>query len=163
MNNRRKLVIALGASALAVPGFSPAQPQKVWRIGVLNITFENYDSLRQGMRELGYSEGTNVHYEWREAGSNYERLLTLASELVTLKVDVIVVAATVATQAAQQATKRIPIVMVNVSEPIERGFIASLARPGGNITGLTNIAPSSAPNAWNCLRRCLGFPAPPHC
>ncbi len=139
MNKRRKLLHALGACALAVPVFARAQQQKVWRIGVLNIADE-YDALRRGMREQGYSEGKNVHYERRHAEGRYERLPALASELVALKVDVIVVGGTVSTQAAQQATKSIPIVMVNVGDPIGRGFIASLARPGGNITGLTNFA-----------------------
>ena len=140
MNNRRKLLHALGACTLFVPMLASAQQQKSWRIGVLNIVGETYDALRQGMHELGYIEGKNVHYERRLAEGKYEHLPALAAELVTLRVDVIAVGGTVATRAAQQATRVIPIVMVNVGDPIGRGFIASLARPGGNITGLTNFA-----------------------
>jgi putative ABC transport system substrate-binding protein len=101
---------------------------------------ESYDALRQGIRELGYHEGKNLYYERRSSEGRYERLPALASELVALKVDVIVVTATVATRAAQQATQWIPIVMVGVGDPIGQGFIVSLARPGGNITGFTNLA-----------------------
>jgi putative ABC transport system substrate-binding protein len=93
----------------------------------------------QGMRKLGYIEGKNVLYEWRFADGRYERLPSLATELVRLKVDVILAVATPPARAAQQATKTIPIVMVSVANPIETGLVASLAHPGGNITGVTNF------------------------
>src|SRR5438045_2836867 len=108
MNNRRRLLVALGAGALAVPLASFAQQQKkIWRIGFLagrHVDFldsdYNYGPFRQGMRELGYVEGKNLVIEWRSAEGNNERLPGLATELVNLKVDVIVTAGTPATSAA---------------------------------------------------------------
>jgi putative ABC transport system substrate-binding protein len=100
---------------------------------------ENYGPFRQGMRELGYIEGKNLVIEWRSAEGNNERLPVLAAELVNLKVDAIVVAGTRATSAAQQATTAIPIVMGSIGDPVAGGFVKSLARPGGNITGLTQM------------------------
>jgi len=92
------------------------------------------------MRELHYVEGKNLLIEWRSAGGNSERVQGLAAELVQLKVDVIVTAGTAATRAAQKATTAIPIVMVYVGAPVGIGFVKSLARPGGNITGLSTLA-----------------------
>jgi len=92
------------------------------------------------MRDLGYVEGQNVSFEYRWADGKYERLPDLAAELVRLNVDVILSEATAATEAARQATKSIPIVFVLVSDPVASGFVASLAHPGSNITGLTNIS-----------------------
>jgi putative ABC transport system substrate-binding protein len=99
-----------------------------------------YGPFRQGMRELHYVEGKNLLIEWRSAGGNSERVQGLAAELVELKVDVIVTAGTTATRAAQKATLTIPIVMVYVGDPVGIGFVKSLARPGGNITGLSTLA-----------------------
>ena len=98
------------------------------------------DAFRQGLRELGYVEGQSIAIEYRWAEGKYERLSDLAAELVRLKLDVIVAVATPAVQAAKQATKAIPIVMLSVGDPVASGFVASVARPGGNITGLANIA-----------------------
>jgi len=147
VNNRRKLVIALGAGALTTPFASWSQQQgKVWRIGFLSpraMEFNDsdyyYGPFRQGMRELGYVEGKNLLIEWRPANGNNERLPDLAAELVNLKVDVIVAPGTPATSAAKKASITIPIVMVNTGDPIGSGFIKSLARPEGNITGLSNM------------------------
>jgi putative ABC transport system substrate-binding protein len=147
MNNRRKLVIVLGAATFAVPLRSFAQKKgKVWRIGFLTtrarpavLDTEYVGTFRQGLRELGYVEGQNVEFEWRFSAGKYEVLPKMAAELVQRKVDVIVTTGTPATRAAQQATKTIPIVMVGTGDPIGSGFISSLRRPGGNITGLTNI------------------------
>jgi len=147
MNNRRKLVIALGAGTLVVPFGSYAQQQnKIWRVGFLasrHVDFLDSDNyygpFRQGMRELGYVEGKNLVIEWRSAEGNNERLPGLATELVNLKADVIVAAGTPAISAAQKATTTIPIVMGNVGDPVRSGFVKSLARPAGNITGLTNM------------------------
>lgn len=91
------------------------------------------------MRELGYVEAKNFIIDWRFADGKYERLPSLAAELVRLKVDVIVAGTTLSVQAARQATKASPIIMVAVADPIGEGFATSLSRPGGNITGLTNI------------------------
>lgn len=93
----------------------------------------------QGMRELGYVEGKNVRYEWRFADGRYDRLPALAQELVRLRVDVIAASSTPSVQAAQRATKEIPIVMVSAADPVGLGFVASLSRPGGNITGVSNV------------------------
>ena len=147
MNNRRKVVVAFGASVLAAP-FAIAQQQgKVWRVGFLSqrhVDFVDsdyyYGPFRQGLRELGYVEGKNLVIEWRSAEGNNERLAGLAAELVNLKVDVIVTAGTPAISAAQKATTAIPIVMGNIGDPVGSGFVKSLARPASNITGLSSMA-----------------------
>jgi len=148
MTTRRELLIALGASAFSVPLSSIAQQQnKVWRVGVLSlrrVDFVDSDYLygpfRRGMRELGYVEGKNLLIEWRSAEGDNARLPGLAAELVSLKVDVIVASASVVVSAAQRATLTIPIVMGNTADPVELGQVKSLARPGGNITGLASMA-----------------------
>ena len=159
MNNRRNLVVALGAGALAMPFSSFAQQQmKIWRVGFLasrHLDFVdsdyNYGPFRQGMRELGYVEGKNVIIEWRSAEGNNERLAGLASELVNLKMDVIVTAGSPATRAAQKATTTIPIVMGSIADPVANGFIASVAQPAGNITGLANMAVDVSPKQLEML------------
>ena len=149
MTTRREVLIKLGASAgvLATPFALFAQPAgKIWRVGFLaqrHVDFVDtdyyYGPFRQGMRELGYVEGKNLVIEWRSAEGNNERLAALAAELVNLKVDVIVAASTLPVRAAQKATTTIPIVMAGIGDPVGGGFVKSLARPGGNITGLSNI------------------------
>jgi putative ABC transport system substrate-binding protein len=147
MNNRRNLLIVLGASVLAAPlGSFAQQPGKVWRIGYLSpgarpasLEAGVHGIFLRGMRDLGYVEGKNFVIEWRFADGKYERLAGLAAELVKLKVDVIVALPSPAIRAAQQATTTIPIIMGNTSDPVGAGFVASLARPGGNITGLSNL------------------------
>jgi putative ABC transport system substrate-binding protein len=122
------------------------QPNKVARIGILRAnspsanTSTGLEAFRQGLRELGDVEGQNISLDYRWARNKYERLPDLAAELARLKVDVIFTFATPATDAAKQATKTIPIVFVNVGDPVASGLVASLAQPGGNITGLTNIS-----------------------
>ena len=118
------------------------QPKKVQRIGVLSPGSPGpsplLDAFRQGLRELGYVEGQNIFVDYRFAKANPELLADLASELVRLKVDLILTINTAASQAAKNATKTIPIVFTYVADPI--GLVASLARPGGNITGLSTLA-----------------------
>ena len=97
-----------------------------------------HEALRLGMRDLGWLEGQNVEYRYGFADGHVERLDALVSELVAQKVDVIVVGAPQTTQAAQKSTQTIPIVMANVSNAVDNGFVASLARPGGNTTGVTS-------------------------
>jgi putative ABC transport system substrate-binding protein len=97
--------------------------------------------FRQGLRDLGYVEGSNVAIEFRDAEGKLERLPALAAELAALKVDVIVVGGTVAAVAAKQATKTVPIVFVSAIDPVTDGLVTSLARPGGNVTGLSTLAP----------------------
>jgi putative ABC transport system substrate-binding protein len=120
------------------------QPTKIPRIGYLgggSLSSPRIDAVRQGLRELGYVEGKNIFIERRSAEEKFDRLPALAAELVRLKVDVIVTTSPTATRAAKEATVTIPIVMTNDSDPVGNGFVASLARPGGNITGLSTLAP----------------------
>jgi ABC-type uncharacterized transport system substrate-binding protein len=124
------------------------QPEKLSRIGFLSgvspsINSARVEAFRQGLRELGYVEGKNIVIEYRYAEGRLERLPALADELVHLKVDVIVTAAPPPTRAAKQATSTIPIVMTFDDDPVGSGFIGSLARPGGNITGLSAQAPET--------------------
>ena len=159
MVTRRRVVMALGAGALA-PFALCAQPQgKVWRVGHLSqrhIEFvdadNQYGPFTQGMRELGYVVGKNLAIEWRSAEGKSERLPELAAELVRLKVDVLVTSATPASLAAQKATTTIPIVMYNVGDPVGSGLVKSLARPGGNSTGLSNITAELYPKRLEMLR-----------
>jgi putative tryptophan/tyrosine transport system substrate-binding protein len=131
--------------ALCVPA-AAQQPTKVPRIGYLTCTSVSVvsartEAFRQGLRELGYVEGKNIVIEWRSAEGKLNRLPALAAELVRLKVDVIVTLGGRGTRAARGATKTIPIVMAQVHDPVGDGFVASLARPGGNITGLSALGP----------------------
>ena len=159
MNNRRKLLVALGAGALATPLVSFSQQQnKVWRVGFLllrsrpdTLDSEVVRAFLQGMSDLGYVEGKNLVIEWRFAEGEYERLPGLAAELVQLKVDVIVTPASQTTSAAQKSTTTIPIVMVNVGDPVGSGFVKSLAHPGGNITGLSNVSVDLSPKHLEML------------
>jgi len=136
------LVVALSLAILAAPLATAAQqPGKVPRIGVLSVFSPQgpspADGLRRGLRELGYVEGRNINVEWRLVDGRVERYPDLAAELVRLKVDVIVAGGDSPVSAARKATRTIPIVMVHATDPVESGFAASLARPGGNITGLS--------------------------
>jgi putative tryptophan/tyrosine transport system substrate-binding protein len=122
------------------------QTKKVPRIGYLSVgspetTPARYEAFRQGLREVGYTEGKDILVEYRYAEEKLEQLPTYAAELVALKPDVIVSGGPTPTRAATQATKTIPIVMTFDSDPVGNGFVASLARPGGNVTGLSNVAP----------------------
>jgi len=133
---------------LAVPLAAETQPAKVARIGYLSPLSVSADSsqrlfeaFRNGLTELGYTEGRNITIESRWAAGKYERLPSLAAELVRLKVDVIVTAGVPAILAAKKATSAIPIIMAVVVDPIATGLVASLARPGGNVTGLSAMTP----------------------
>jgi putative tryptophan/tyrosine transport system substrate-binding protein len=122
------------------------QSKKMARIGYLSVLSSTSDAtrleaFRQGLRELGYVEGQNVAIEPRYVEGKLDRLPDLAEELVRLKVDVIVAGGSTAIRATKNATKLIPIVMAHGSDPVALGYVASLARPGGNITGLTHLAP----------------------
>src|SRR5262245_35384157 len=147
MNKRKLGSFALYAMLFALCSSADAQqPKKVPRIGYLGANPRStnparIDAFRQGLRELGYTEGKNIIIEWRFAEANPDRLRTFAAELVRLKVDVIVTAGPGGTRAAKEATSTIPIVMTQDSDPVGTGFIASLARPGGNITGLSRLHP----------------------
>jgi putative ABC transport system substrate-binding protein len=126
---------------LATPlAASAQQAGKVFRIGVLYPGAGAPELLRQSLRELGYVEGQNLAIEWRDAEGKTERFSALAAELVRLKVDVIVATVPGATFAATRATSSIPIVMVNTPDPVQLGLVASLGRPGGNVTGTTTLS-----------------------
>jgi putative tryptophan/tyrosine transport system substrate-binding protein len=135
------LLVGYGGSAGA------QQPGKVPRIGFLATVSPSANSarneaFRQGLRELGYVEGRNIVIEWRFAEGKLDRVPALAAELVRLKVDVIVTGGVGSTRPANEATNTIPIVMAQDPDPVGNGFIASLARPGRNITGLSTLARS---------------------
>jgi putative tryptophan/tyrosine transport system substrate-binding protein len=134
------VLLAVGLSAEA------QQPTKVPRIECLFANFpttspDRREAFRQGLRELGYVEGKNIVIEWRWAEGKPDRLPDLAAELVRLKVDIIISAGPAVTPHFKEATKTIPIVMAQDNDPVGNGFVASLARPGGNITGLATLAP----------------------
>jgi putative tryptophan/tyrosine transport system substrate-binding protein len=147
MKKAGALSILLVMVLLAVAVVAKAQqPKKVPRIAYLSGNFPSSiaartEAFRQGLRELGYVEGKNIVIEYRYGEGKLERLPTLAAELVRLKVDVIVTVGPASTRPAKEATVAIPIVMAQVNDPVGNGFVASLARPGGNITGLSTLAP----------------------
>ena len=128
------------------PPAEAQQSKKVHRIGFLGASSPSaisgrLDAFRQGLRDLGYVERKNILIEYRYAEGKLDRLPELAAELVRLKVDVMVLAGSAAIRPAKEATNTIPIVMANDADPVGSGVVASLARPGGNITGLSNLAP----------------------
>ncbi len=136
------LIVSLTLSLLAAPPAAAAQQaRKVPQIGFLVFVSSEtrYRAFQQGLRELGYVEGQNIAIEFRSADGSLERLSDLADELVRLHVDVIVAGSTVGAKASKRATSTIPIVMANVGDPVGTGLVASLARPGGNITGLSTL------------------------
>jgi len=129
------------------------QPTKIPRIGFLAANRTNrIEAFRQGLRELGYIEGKNIVVEWRFAEGKLDRLPELTAELVRLKVDVIVASGAASTRPAKEATGTIPIVMASENDPVGSGFVASLARPGGNITGLSQMAPELAGKRLELLK-----------
>jgi ABC-type uncharacterized transport system substrate-binding protein len=140
------LYLALGALLLALGvSVEAQQPVKIPRIGYLSATGEannpgpQVEAFRQGLRDLGYVEGKNILVECRYLEGKLDRVPALLAELLQLKVDVLVVTALTAIRAAKQATKTIPIVIVTTQDPVATGLVDSLARPGGNITGLTRL------------------------
>jgi putative tryptophan/tyrosine transport system substrate-binding protein len=155
---RREFIAALGGAAVA-PLVANAQQGKLVRIGALVLTSADAQSLakalREGLRELGYAEGQNLVFEFRSADGNADRLPNLAAELVRLPVDVIVATFTPCALAAKQATTTVPIVMAAVADPVGSGLVQSLARPGGNITGFSNMAAEIAGKSVELLRDML--------
>jgi putative ABC transport system substrate-binding protein len=141
---RREFMLAIGG-AVAGPLIARAQPTaKTWRIGVLetispDLNAKNIEALKRGLRDLGYVENQNYVLEYRSADGDSERFPALADELVRLRVDLIVTRGTPAARAAKSATESIPIVMAAIGEPLGMGVVASLARPGGNVTGLSGF------------------------
>jgi putative ABC transport system substrate-binding protein len=156
--NHKVIFFLLAASVLIC--FHPAeaqQPAKVLRIGCVfgasaSSVAARTEAFRQGLRELGYVEGKNIVIEYRYAEGKLDRLPALAAELVRLKVDVIITSGPPVTRAAKEATNTIPIVMANEADPVGSGVIASLARPGGNITGLSQLSPELAGKRLELLK-----------
>jgi len=152
--NRRAFVTGLGA-ILAAPLAAEGQAVgKVPRIGLLDYA-KFWDPLLETLNELGYVEGRTIIFEYRSSEGRSERLPALALDLVKRGVDIIVVYGTPATQAAKRATATIPIVMVGVGEPVDTGLVASLARPGGNITGNTILGPDLGAKRVEFLREAI--------
>src|ERR1043165_7425207 len=136
---RREVVAALGgAAALGPSAIRAQQSRRVHRIGVLaqNLQPGLLDAFRAGLRDLGYSEGENIGIEVRNAEGRNDRLAVMATELLSRNVDLILAVNTPAAQAAKKATTTVPIVIMRVADPIKSGLIVSLARPGGNVTGM---------------------------
>jgi ABC-type uncharacterized transport system substrate-binding protein len=153
---RRREFITVVGSAVAWPLGAHAQ-QKIPRIGFMGnstaaLETNLVDAFREGLRELGYEEGRNIAIEYRWADGNYDRFPTLAEELIAAKVDAIVTAGTPAALAVKRATTTVPLVMVAVGDPIGTGLVPSLARPGGNLTGLSSIAPDLEGKRLQLLR-----------
>jgi putative ABC transport system substrate-binding protein len=142
--DRRRFLLTTLAGVLAVPSAVVAQPAgKVYRIGMLEtrstlLNTANIDAFRQGMRELGYTEGQNFEIVYRSSDGRDDRSPGLARELVRLQVDLIMTRGTPAALAAKRATRTIPVVMAASADPVRSGLVASLGRPGGNVTGLSS-------------------------
>src|SRR5262245_13382776 len=145
--DRRAFIGIASAGFLVAPLAADAQQaRKVPRIGFLGATSaftekRRIEAFRQGLHELGYVAGENIVIEWRWAEEKFERLPALAAELVGLNVEIIITGGSTSTEAAKKVTTTIPIVMTQTTDPVGSGFVASLARPGGNITGLSTVAP----------------------
>ena len=162
IQSRQSLGVSVMAFVLTFGGAEAQaqQPKKVYRIGYLS-QFEparessRSEGIRGALRELGYVEGQNIAIEYRYAEGKPDRFPDLAAELVRLKVDIIVAAGgSVTVQAAKNATKTIPIVMTGGGlDPVKAGLVESLARPGGNVTGLTSFPENWAVNAWSCSKK----------
>jgi putative ABC transport system substrate-binding protein len=158
MNKRRKLILALGARAYGpFASFAQQPPAKFYRIGFLGATSaagmeSRLEAFRAGMRDLGYVEGKNLMIEFRWAEGKYDRLPALAAELVRLNVELIVTGSTPGVRAAKQATTTIPIVIGAVGDALAASLVASLARPGGNVTGSTFFQPELAAKRIELLK-----------
>ena len=162
MIDRRTFLAGTGAVLLAAPLAAEGQQAgKVARVGVLSpgspfVPSDAFGAFRQGLRDLGYVEGRNLAIEWRFAAGHDERLPELVAELLQLNVDVIVPVNMPAAQAAKRATARIPIVFVQVAETTGSDLVQSLARPGGNVTGLVSISRELSGKRLELLRKhCL--------
>jgi putative ABC transport system substrate-binding protein len=149
---RREFLAMIGGAAFCWPSGARAQ-QKIHRVGVLLYSgTELMGSYREALRDLGYIEGKNIHFEVRSAQGQVSRLPELAAELVRSKVDVIVASLTPAVTAARHATSDIPIVMAPAGDPVATGLVSSLARPGGNITGVSGTASELAAKSLELIR-----------
>jgi putative ABC transport system substrate-binding protein len=153
---RREFISLVGGATLMWPLVARGQ-SKIPRVGFMSNSTEALEanlvgSFRDGLRELGYEEGRNIAVEYRWADGNYDRFPALVAELIAAKVDVIVTAGTPAAMAVKRATTTVPLVMVAVGDPIGTGLVKNLARPEGNITGLSSIAPDLEGKRLQLLR-----------
>jgi putative ABC transport system substrate-binding protein len=153
--NRRAFITLLGGAAAPWPLAARAQPSgRIPRIGIVDDA-PMWQAFRQGLRELGYVEGSNVAYEHRYSEGAPDRLATVVGELIRRPVDLIATFGTAATHAAKAATATVPIVMVGVGDPVRAGLVASLGRPGGNITGNTVLSPDLGAKRLQILREAM--------
>src|SRR5438034_1738513 len=158
---RRAFISLLGGAAAAWPlAVRAQQAGKIPRVGFMGNSTAALEAnlvgpFRDGLRELGYQEGRNIVIEYRWAEGNYERFSALVAELLAVPVDVIVTAGTPATLAVKNATSTVPVVMIAVGDPVGTGIVSSLARPGGNITGLSSIAPDLEGKRLELLREVI--------
>ncbi|MGE5302185.1 MAG: ABC transporter substrate-binding protein [Alphaproteobacteria bacterium] len=156
---KKVTVLTLGAMLYALcPSVGAQLSAKIPRIGYLDgasLSMARTEAFRQGLRELGYVEGKNIMIEWKSADGKVDRLPALAAELVRLKVAVIVTGGATVTRTAKQATIRIPIVMAQDPDPVGNGLVASLARPGGNITGLSSLTADLSGKRLELLKEIL--------
>jgi putative tryptophan/tyrosine transport system substrate-binding protein len=152
------LVMVVVAAAWGIIADAQQPPTKIPRIGYLmtrSLDPVRSEALRQGLREFGYVEGKTIVIEWRSAEGKLDHVPALVAELVRLNVDVIVTAGPVPTRVSKDATSTIPIVMTQVNDPVGSGLVASLARPGGNITGLSTLAPEISGKQLELLKEIL--------
>jgi putative ABC transport system substrate-binding protein len=157
---RRRQFLWIAAGAISAPFSASAQSARVRRIGFLGNSTAALEAnlvgpFRNELRRLGYEEGRNIHIEYRWAEGRYERFPKLVAELIAAKVDVLVTAGTPATLTIKRATTTIPLVMIAVGDPVGNGIVPSLARPGGNITGLSSIAPELEGKRLELLKEVL--------
>jgi len=148
---RRDFVKGLVGSAAWPLGARAQQTERMRRIGIIDNA-PIWDNFRQGLRDLGYTEGQNIAIEYRSAEGQPDRLANAAIELARRPVDVIATWGTAATKAAKQATKTIPVVMIGIGDPLRAGLVSSLARPEGNVTGLSIQGPELAPKRLQLLK-----------
>jgi ABC-type uncharacterized transport system substrate-binding protein len=153
---RRQFITLLGGAAAAWPLAGRAQQAgvRIPRIGIIDNA-PMWDPFRQGLSDLGYVVGQNIAIEYRSAQGNVDRLRQAALELASLPVNVMVTYGSPATRAARQATSTIPIVMIGIGDPVRAGFVTNLARPGGNITGNSNLAPDLTGKRMEILKECV--------
>lgn len=154
---RRQFIALLGSAAISFPVGAYAQQKQPHRVGILSQDLQPglLETFSSELHKLGYVEGKNISIELRNASGRNERLPALVEELLKLKVDVIVAVNTPAVQAAKKATKTVPIVMMRVADPVKSGLVASLARPGGNVTGLSFMPDALGPKGVELLHEIL--------
>ena len=154
---RRQFIALLSSAAIGWPRLAHAQQGRLHRVGILSQDLQPslLETFRDELHKLGYVEGRNISIELRNAAGRNERLPVLAEELLKLNVDVIVAVNTPAVQAAKKATKTVPVVMMRVADPVKSGLITSLARPGGNVTGLSFMPDALGPKGVELLHEIL--------